>query len=211
MPATVFGSSAVKPAKASKASAASRPQRAIGPTTSRVLPASGMTPAFGTKPKLGLMPTKPRADAGFWIDPPVSSAKPSTAMLAATAVAVPALPPPGSRSGTAAFRVGPAQLSLAWLPVAPSTGTLVLPRMTAPAARIRATTGESVAGLRSTPPVPLYNSDHPPVVGNPTMSIVSFTTTGTPANGPSASPAARRRPISRASASAPPLRKMTAL
>ena len=112
-----------------------------------------MTPALGTRAKVGLMPTSPCAEAGFWIEPPVSSARPSTAMLAATAVAVPALLPPGSRSGAAALSVGPAQLSLAWLPLALRTGTLVLPRITAAAARIRATTGESLAGMRSTPPV----------------------------------------------------------
>ena len=55
-------------------SAASRTQRAMGPTTSRVLPASGITPALGTRAKVGLMPTRPWAEAGFWIDPPVSSA-----------------------------------------------------------------------------------------------------------------------------------------
>ena len=37
------------------------------------------------------MPTRPCAEAGFWIDPPVSSARPNTARLAPTAVAVPAL------------------------------------------------------------------------------------------------------------------------
>ena len=83
--------------------------------------------------------------------------------------------------------------------------------MTAPAARMRATTGASVAGIRSTPPALLYSSDQPPVVGKPTMSMVSLTTTGTPASGPSASPAARRRSIARASASASGLRKMIAL
>jgi len=83
--------------------------------------------------------------------------------------------------------------------------------MTAPAARIRATTGLSVPGIRSTPPVPLYSSDQPAVVGKPTMSIGSFTITGTPASGPSASPSARRRSIVRASARASGLRKMMAL
>ncbi len=92
-----------------------------------------------------------------------------------------------------------------------STGTLVLPRITAPAARIRATTGESVSGIRSTPPVLLYSSRQPAVVGKPTMSIGSLTTTGTPASGPSASPAARRRSIARASSSAAGLRKQIAL
>ncbi len=61
-----------------------------------------------------------------------------------------------------AFRVGPAQLSLAWLPVALSTGTLVLPRMTQPAARIRATTGASVPGIRSVPPAFEQRKCQPP-------------------------------------------------
>ncbi len=157
------------------------------------------------------MPTRSCAEAGFWIEPPVSSARPSTAMLAPTAVAVPALLPPGTRSGSTTLSVGPAQLSSAWVPVWLSTGTLVLPRMTAPAARMRATTGASVAGIRSTPPLLPCSSDQPAVVGKPTMSIGSLTTTGTPASGPSASPAARRRSMARASSMASSLRKMMAL
>ena len=86
----------------SRVSAASRTQRAIGPTTSRRLD-SGSTPVFGTSAKVGLMPTSPWAAAGFWIDPPVSSASPSTAKLAATAVAVPALLPPGRNCRPAAL------------------------------------------------------------------------------------------------------------
>ena len=148
------------------------------------------------------MPTRSWADAGFWIEPPVSSASPMTTMPVATAAADPALLPPGAASGLTGLSVGPAQLSLAWVPEALSTGTLVLPRMTAPACRMRATTGASVAGIRSTPPVLLYSSFQPAVVGKPTMSIGSLTTIGTPASGPSASPAARRRSIARASSSA---------
>src|SRR5262245_46487493 len=102
--AMVLGSSIEKPASASSASAASRTERAIGPTTSR-RDESGMTPAFGTSPNVGLMPTSPWADAGFWIDPPVSSARPSTQKLAPTAVAVPALEPPGRNSRPAELYV----------------------------------------------------------------------------------------------------------
>ena len=43
------------------------------------------------------------------------------------------------------------------------------------------------------------------------MSIASLTTTGTPASGPSVSPAARRRSIARASASASGFMKHIAL
>ena len=80
-----------------------------------------------------------------------------------------------------------------------------------PAARMRATTGESVAGNRSIPPALLESSDQPPVVGKPFMSIASFTTTGTPASGPSGSPALRRRSMVRASARASGLKKTIAL
>jgi hypothetical protein len=59
--------------------AASATVIATGPTTSRVLLASGMTPELGTSAKVGLMPTRPCAAAGFWMEPPVSSAKPMTA------------------------------------------------------------------------------------------------------------------------------------
>ena len=97
----------VKPASTSRHSAASRTQRAIGPTTSRI-DESGTTPALGTSAWVGLMPTNPWAEAGFWIEPPVSSASPSTAIEAATAVAVPDELAPGTRSGAAALMVGPA-------------------------------------------------------------------------------------------------------
>ena len=200
----------VKPASTSRHKAASRTQRAIGPTTSRIED-SGTTPALGTRAWVGLMPTNPCAEAGFWIEPPVSSAKPNTAIEVATAVAVPAELAPGTRSGMAALIVGPAQLSLAWLPLALSTGTLVLPSMIVPAARMRATTGLSASGMRSTPPLAEYSRDQPAVVGKPFMSIGSLITTGTPASGPSFSPAAILRSISRASANASGLRKMIAL
>ncbi len=73
--------------------------------------------------------------------------------------------------------------------------------MTAPAARNRATTGASRSGIRSTPPAAEASGAHPIVDGRPAKSIASLTTTGTPANGPKASPAARRASIARASAS----------
>ena len=160
---------------------------------------------------VGLMPTRSCAAAGFCIDPPVSSARPSTTIPEATAAAVPALLPPGTLSTFATFKVGPAQLLSACVPVALRTGTLVLPKMTAPAARMRATTGESRSGMRSTPPVLLCSNDQPAVVGKPTMSIGSFTTTGTPARGPRTSPAKRRWSMERATAIASSFIKMMAL
>ena len=172
---------------------------------------SGKTPVLGTRAWVGLMPTRAWAAAGFWMEPPVSSAMPSTAMPEATAVALPADEAPGARSGATAVRVGPAQELLAWVPLALRTGTLVLPSRMAPAARMRATTGLSWAGIKSMPPDLLCSRDQPAVVGKPTMSIGSFTTAGTPASGGSFSPASRRRSMARASSSAWSLRKMRAL
>ena len=57
-----------------------------------------MRPAFGTKTVVGLIPTIAYADSGFWIEPPISSIRPSVTMLAVTAQAVPALLPPEKNS-----------------------------------------------------------------------------------------------------------------
>ena len=136
------------------------------------------------------------------MEPPVSSANPITAMWLATAAAVPALDPPGTRSRWAGLIVGPAQLSFACVPVQLKIGTLVLPRIIASAARMRATTGLSRSGIRSTPPNFEFSLFQPAVVGNPFISIGSFTTIGTPARGPTGSPAAIRRSTSLAVSSA---------
>ncbi len=78
--------------------AASATLRASGPTTSRYVAFTGNTPSSGTSPYVGFTPTRPWADAGFSIEPPVSVPSPSTAKLAFTAVAVPPLEPPGTLS-----------------------------------------------------------------------------------------------------------------
>ncbi len=161
--------------------------------------------------KLGLTLTRLCAAPGFWIEPPVSSARPTTAKLAETAVAVPLELAPGQIERSTALKVGPSQLELARAPSWLKAGILVLPRITAPAAFNRATTGASRSGNRSMPPVPLKSPDQPPVEGKPTMSMASLTTTGTPASGPSASPAARRRSIALASSSALGFMKVKAL
>src|SRR6185436_12944397 len=108
--AMVFGSRGENPASTSSSIAASRTFVAIGPTTSRVLPASGTTPFVGTRAKVGLTPTRLWAADGLWIEPPVSSARPAGAKQPETAVAVPLLLAPGARSRSIALSVGPAQL-----------------------------------------------------------------------------------------------------
>src|SRR5664280_1121576 len=74
---------------------------------------------------------------------------------------------------------------------------LVLPRMTTPPARSRATTVASYGGCQ-----PSRILD-PAVVGTPRWVSTSLQASGTPASGPSASPRARRSSTSRAPASAP--------
>lgn len=56
----------------------------------------------------------------------------------------------------------------------------------APAAFMRATTGESVEGIASA------NIGRPWVVGEPIQSMFSFTKNGTPCSGPNASPPSAR-------------------
>ena len=74
----------VKPASASSVSAASRTERAIGPTTSRRLD-SGRTPTFGTSPKVGLKPTTFRQDEVL-----VTAFSPGGTSLASDADLIPA-------------------------------------------------------------------------------------------------------------------------
>ena len=73
----------------------------------------------------------------------------------------------------------------------PSSGIVVLPTMTAPAARSRRTTSASAAARVANAPVPR-------LVTSPAMSISSLTATGTPSSG------ASRRPASRRSRRSPP-------
>src|SRR6267142_2174070 len=139
----VLGSDGSKPAIAVSILAASSTVFPCGPNTSRVDPDSGTPPVVGTRPNVVFTPTSPLAPAGFWIDPPVSSAVPSVAKLALTLTAVPLLLPPGARPTLYALSVGPKVLLFALAPLRANTGKLVLPKMMAPAVRILATIGAS--------------------------------------------------------------------
>ena len=75
--------------------------------------------------------------AGMRIEPPPSPAWPSATMPDATAAAVPPLEPPGERPGSHGLRVGPYAVGSV-VGSKPSSGALVLPMTTKPAARRRA-------------------------------------------------------------------------
>ena len=84
--------------------------------------------------RLGLSPTRPQADAGMRIEPPMSLPCATGTRPAATAAAEPPLEPPVLRSRFQGFRAGPcASGSVVGDEV--SSGTLVRPSTTNPAAR----------------------------------------------------------------------------
>jgi hypothetical protein len=129
---------------ASSSVAASVTVRAMGPAVSWKTTRGDM-PARLISPGVTRTPTRLQKLAGKRIEPPVSSPMPTVARFAATAAAVPALDPPGSRSVSYGFSVLPLADECPNHDVAKS-GRVVLPRMIAPASLSLATTVESVAG-----------------------------------------------------------------
>jgi len=101
--------------------------------------------------------------AGLRIETPVSVASPASARLAATATAVPALDPPGTRSGSYALRVWPPS-ELRPLEPRASSSRFVFASTIAPASRRRSTIVASSGGTEPSKAI------DPPVVG---MSNVS--------------------------------------
>ena len=129
--------------------AASATLRVIGPAVSWLLEI-GMMPLRLTRPTVGFKPTSPVTDEGQMMLPSVSVPTPAAARLAAIALAVPELDPQVLRSSTYGLRVSPPR---ALQPEVECTERkfahslrLVLPRITAPAARRRATTKASLRG-----------------------------------------------------------------
>ncbi|GAA3212048.1 hypothetical protein GCM10020216_017010 [Nonomuraea helvata] len=137
----------------------------------------------------------PQQYAGTRTEPPESFPRPMAAMPAATAAPSPPLEPPGLRTTVQGFRVSPKSWLLVYPPIVRS-GMLLCPIGMASAARSRATEGESASATLS------RNLGTPWVVGTPSTSRFSLTVNGTPASGPSGSPAARRRSMSAAAAMA---------
>ncbi|MGX1494045.1 hypothetical protein RKD41_006304 [Streptomyces tendae] len=112
---------------------------------------------------------------------------------AATAAAEPPDEPPGVCSGSHGLRVAP-KAGPSVNGHCPSSQVLVLPTITAPAARSRRTASPSSATGGNSP-------RQPNAVGSPATSMSSFTATGTPSSG-SRSPDASRSSAARASARA---------
>jgi hypothetical protein len=115
---------------------------------------------------------------------------------AATDAEAPPEDPPGVRAGSQGLRVTPDN-RLSVRPNMASSGVVVLPTITAPAARNRSTQMSSPSGMCS------RNSRLPHRAGRPATKILSFTDTGIPSSGPRRAPAAWRAVAAVAAAKAP--------
>src|SRR6185312_8508232 len=111
----------------------------------------GIMPARLIKPNVGLMPTMPLAEEGHTIEPSVSVPIAAAQKLDEAAAPDPELDPQGLRSsaqGLCVWPPRPLQPLVAWLErILAHSLRLVLPRMTAPAARSRSATAASRAGF----------------------------------------------------------------
>ena len=134
--------------------------------------------------------------AGCRIEPPVSVPMASGAWYEASAAAEPPPEPPGIRVRSHGLPVGPYALFSVEEPIANSS-MLVLPRITTSAAFSRWVTVASYGGIQPSRIL------EPTVVGTPSVVKMSLSASGTPASGPSRSPAARLASTARAWASAP--------
>src|SRR3954464_4033157 len=101
--------------------------------------------AVDTRPRWGLRPNRPVAPDGMRIEPTPSAPMPTAQGPAGAAVALPPLEPPEVRCRSHGLRVTP-NVGDSVNGTIISSGTFVLPRITAPAARRRRTTSESGAG-----------------------------------------------------------------
>src|SRR3954463_3821793 len=104
-----------------------------------------MSGAVGTRPFCGLSPNSPQQAAGMRTEPAPSEPSAALASPAATAVADPPLEPPLVRCGSHGLRVTP-KVGDSVNGVAISSGTCVLPMITAPARRRGVTPSESAGG-----------------------------------------------------------------
>ena len=98
--------------------------------------------AVEIRPRWTFSPNRPQQAAGIRIEPAPSVPSAAEARPAATAAAEPPLEPPGVRCTSHGLRVTP-NVGDSVNAVAISSGTCVLPRITAPAARSRRTTSWS--------------------------------------------------------------------
>ena len=133
------------PASTENSSATSSTVRAIGPAVER---SDHGSPAVGTRPGDGRKPTTLQNAAGLRSEPPVSLPSAMGIMRAAKATAAPPLLPPQVLAGSYGFRLAP-KTRLKVCEPAPNSGVLVLPTVSAPAVRMRATIRASSAGTWS--------------------------------------------------------------
>ncbi len=160
--------------------------RHIGPAVSWLC-AIGMMPSCDKRPTVGLSPTTRLLPAGHTMEPSVSVPTAAAQRFAAGATAEPELDPHGSKIKRYGSRVKPPRALQPLNGAKPRkfahSERLVLPRITAPAARSRLTIGAS-AGTR------LFTSASDPAVVSMSSSvaILSFTSTGMPCSGPRSRP-----------------------
>src|SRR5215472_14389219 len=89
---------------------------------------------IGMRPRVGLRPNRPQHEAGMRMEPPLSHPCANGTTPAATAAAAPPLEPPAVRPRFHGLRVAPNSAdSVDGL--IPSSGALVLPKITKPARR----------------------------------------------------------------------------
>ncbi len=186
--------------------AASATEDVIGPAVSWAAEMGTIPPRL-TRPSVGFRPTTPQAPAGERIDPSVSVPIDTGARPAATATAEPELEPDGLRPVPCGFAVWPPSVLQPLLEcverILAHSERFALPRITAPAARTRATANASGGWAPS-------SAGEPAVVGIPCAAMLSLTRTGMPSSGRRPRPADWARSLARASASASGLTVMTA-
>ncbi len=145
------------------------------------------------RPRWGLMPTRCVQAAGMRTEPAPSEPIAAATRPAATAAAEPPDEPPGVWSSDHGLRVWP-KASPSVIGHWPNSGDVVLPTITAPAARRRRATSPSAC-------LPGNSPGQPNAVVSPARSMSSLIAIGTPSNG-ARSPSARARSAAAASARA---------
>jgi len=163
-------------------------------------------PALSSSPWVGFSATTPLTLPGRMMEPWVSVPTASGARPVATATAEPVLEPSGSK-GPKGWWVWPPTtlkpLGMDGSMKLAHSERLVLPRITAPLSRSRATTVASRLGSQS------RRAWLPALVASPRVAMLSLISTGTPCSGPRTSPRARSRSRCRAISSARGFRRST--
>ena len=175
-------------ASTSCATMASRTVRVMAQAVSSVVD-RGTAPVVGTRRAVFLKPTMPLRAAGIRMEPPVSDPSPMNAAPVATDTPAPEDEPPGTRGapGRAPERASQAA-GVPWCGFTPTpekanSTMFVRPIRLAPAARRRATAGQSWAAAGAS-----AIAVEPAGVAWPAMSNRSLTDTASPASGNWAKP-----------------------